>query len=242
MPRKKQTHHHNWKKDFSIAAGATVVVVAISSLLISSHSFQIMGSYTSHVDTNDKVVALTFDDGPLDEHIDEVLDTLTANDVKATFYLIGKEIDAHPAAMKKLATSGHEIGNHGYTHRSLIFLPYRTIANEIELTDESIRASGYTGPITFRPPYGHKYIGLPYYLAAHNRETVLWSLNPDDSFTDAEDMSAYVEDSVLPGDIIILHVMEDHRKEQRKALKTIIPALKKQGYQFVTVSELLRRR
>lgn len=219
-----------------------VGVVAMSSFMISSHSFQIMGSYTSHLETNEKVVALTFDDGPLDKHVDEVLATLSAHDTKATFYLIGKEIDAHPVATKKLVAAGHEIGNHGYTHRSLIFLPYRTIANEIELTDESIRAAGYNGEITFRPPYGHKYIGLPYYLASHARETVLWSLNPDDIFTKADDMSSYVEDNVQPGDVIILHVMEDHRSEQRKALKKIIPALKKQGYQFVTVSELLSRR
>jgi chitin deacetylase len=123
-----------------------------------------------------------------------------------------------------------------------VFIPYKTISREIELTDQAIRTTGYDGPITFRPPYGHKYLGLPYYLASHKRESVLWSLNPDDIFTKAEDMSRYIEDNVQPGDIIILHIMEDHRSEQRKALKQFLPALEQQGYRFVTVSELLSSR
>jgi chitin deacetylase len=242
MGRTKQIHKHAWKKDLAIAISGALLLVVLSSFLITSHSYQILGPYASRVKTTEKIVALTFDDGPLGKHEAEVLSTLKQYNAKATFYLIGKQVNKHPEAARKLAQSGNEIGNHGYTHRSLVFIPYKTITREIELTDQAIRTTGYDGPITFRPPYGHKYLGLPYYLASHKRESVLWSLNPDDIFTKAEDMSRYIEDNVRPGDIIILHIMEDHRSEQRKALKQFLPALEQQGYRFVTVSELLSSR
>ena len=230
------------RNDIIIVLFSLVFVVSLSILTITSRTFQLFGGNISHVATKEKVVALTFDDGPLDSHTEEVLRTLHRFDVKATFFLIGKEIVAHPAATADIIDQGHEVGNHGYTHRSLIFAPYDVIADEVEATDDALRASGYHKPIYFRPPYGHKFIFLPWYLHTHDRLTILWNLTPDDLYKKAEDMSAYVEKNVTPGSIIIMHVMEDHRSEQRKALTQLIPALQKQGYRFVTVSELLSLR
>jgi chitin deacetylase len=244
MPRqqKKKKHVYHWKQDIAYILAGTVLIIAASSIIISNHSFVLFGRSISRLSTNEKIVALTFDDGPRSGHIDEVLSTLDSYHVKATFFLIGKEIDAHPDIARRIAAHGHQIGNHSYTHRSLVFTPYSTIAKEVELTDKSIRSIGYEGPIYFRPPYGHKFIALPFYLAIHDRETVLWNMAPDDLYKKADDMSNYIERSIKPGSIIVLHIMENHRSEQRKALKQFIPALQRQGYKFVTVQEMISRR
>jgi chitin deacetylase len=238
--------HKNLSKqlrdDIFIVSCALVLVVISSVMAINSHTFEFFGGNITHVDTKEKVVALTFDDGPTNGHIPEVLHTLHTYNVKATFFLIGKQVVTHPEATREIIKQGHEVGNHGYTHRSLVFMPYNQVAREVEATDDALRNLGYHKPIEFRPPYGHKFIFLPWYLHSHDRLTIMWSLAPDDLYKKADDMSAYVETNVKPGSIIILHVMEDHRAEQRKALTQFIPALQKQGYRFVTVDELLSLR
>jgi chitin deacetylase len=242
MPAKSKHAIHSTRTTIFTVLAALVAVVAISIIVITSKTFQLFSPAVTRVNTSEKVVALTFDDGPLDSHTDEVLETLDQYGVKATFFLIGKEIAAHPGAARQIVRAGHEIGNHGYTHRSLVFSSYEQIGREVEATDEAIRSIGYSGVIHFRPPYGHKFILLPYYLSTHERTTILWNLSPDDHYKKAEDMSAYVKGNIVPGSIIIMHVMEDHRAEQRKSLDQFIPALQKQGYTFVTVSELLSYR
>ena len=225
----------------SILAGLLIIAGVI---IIPARFFQFFGGEVTRVETEDKVVALTLDDGPDPKYLTETLATLAQYHVKATFFLIGKEIDAHPAAAKQIVAAGHEVGNHSYSHRSLVFMPHGRLEAEIELTDAAIRRAGYKGAIPFRPPYGHKFISLPAYLKAHDRPTVLWSIAPDDDpvKNSAADLSARVERDVKPGSIIILHVMEDHRAESRKALDQFIPALQAKGYEFVTVSDLLTRR
>ena len=242
MAKKTNSLSRHIRDDIFLILLALVFVVTSSLLIITSHTFQFFGGNIDHVDTKEKVVALTFDDGPRDENMQEVLGTLRQYNAKATFFLIGKDIQAHPDAAYQIFRQGHQIGNHSFSHRSLVFMPYDEVAREVEATDNAIRRIGYQQPIYFRPPYGHKFVYLPWYLHDHNRPTIMWSLAPDDFYKKADDMSAYVERSVKPGDIIIMHVMEKHRSEQRKALKQFIPALQKQGYRFVTVSELISLR
>jgi len=119
------------------------------------------------------------------------------------------------------------------------------IAKEIEQTDLLIRQAGYQGDIVFRPPYGKKLFGLPWYLQQHNRLTVMWDLEPESDAAlakDARAMAQYVIANAKPGSIILLHVMYQSRQSSRDALPLIIAGLQQQGYRFVTVNTLLQAR
>jgi chitin deacetylase len=231
MTRRKTEIFKALRVDVFLIIFLVSLIGLVGYSIVTSHTFQFFGGLVHHVSTREKVIALTFDDGPREKHLSEIHAPLEKYNAEATFFLIGKEINAHPAAMKRLVDGGYEIGNHSYDHRSLLFLGPGVLESEITLTDKAIRASGYTGTIPFRPPYGHKFISLPLYMKLHNRQTIMWSIAPDDDprHRTAKQMADNIEKEVKPGSIIILHVMEDHRAEQRKSLEMFIPALHKQG-------------
>ena len=216
----------------------TMMVIVI----ITSTTFQIGGTLISRVNTNEKVVALTFDDGPQPVHTDEIIRTLQKAQVPATFFLIGIEMERHPAETNKLIAAGFEIGNHSFAHDSLVFKSIQTIAKDIESTDSIIRQHGYTGIIQFRPPYGHKFIGLPYYLGSHDRATIMWDVAPDtnSALQPSRDIVKNVLSTVQPGSIIVMHAMYDHNAPARESLSQIIIELRNRGYRFVTIDNLLQ--
>ncbi|MCP2259332.1 Peptidoglycan/xylan/chitin deacetylase, PgdA/CDA1 family [Streptoalloteichus tenebrarius] len=228
----------------SVAVALVVVLVSAFALLrvARSRTFQFFGELVDRVDTTEKVVALTFDDGPDPAGTREILDTLAARRVPATFFLIGRDLAAHPDLGRAIATAGHEIGNHSYSHERMIGVTPGWVAREIESTDTLIRATGYTGRILFRPPNGKKLLALPHYLAEHQRTTVMWDVEPDsDPGEDpsAEEIAAHTVEHVRPGSIVLLHAMYAGRKRTREALGPMIDQLRERGYRFTTVSELL---
>ena len=124
----------------------------------------------------------------------------------------------------------------------MIFRSPSFIADEIERTDVLIRETGYTGPITFRPPYGKRLFLLPRYLHQTGRTTLLWDVEPEsypDVVVSAESIAEHVLENTRPGSIILLHVMYRSRAESRRAVPLIIDGLRDRGYRFVTVSELV---
>ncbi|WP_034761865.1 polysaccharide deacetylase family protein [Rossellomorea vietnamensis] len=205
--------------------------------LMNARTFQLFGGLTDKVETNQKVVALTFDDGPT-ENVDDIIALLKKYDIKATFFLIGNEMEENPEEAKKLVEEGHQIGNHTYSHHRMILKSPSFIKEEIEKTDDLIREAGYSGEIDFRPPNGKKIVGLPYYLSKHHRDTIMWNIEPDTFYTDADDKIDYVNDQVTPGSIILMHAMYDKTGEELKALEGVIQSLSDEGYSFVTVNEL----
>ena len=124
----------------------------------------------------------------------------------------------------------------------MICRSYVFVRDEIERTDELIRAAGYRGDIHFRPPYGKRLIILPYYLWVTGRSTICFDVEPEsyaEVARDADHIVEHVLDIASPGSIILLHVMARNRSTTREALPRIIDGLLAQGYSFVTVSELL---
>ncbi|WP_423408994.1 polysaccharide deacetylase family protein [Heyndrickxia sp. MSNUG] len=200
-------------------------------------TFQFFGDLTYKAETEDKVIALTFDDGPT-KNVDQLLPLLDKYKVKATFFLIGKDIEKHPEEAEKLVEAGHQIGNHTYSHERMVLKSPSFIQEEIEKTDALIRKAGYKGEIDFRPPYGKKLIGLPYYLVKHNRETIMWTLEPETYYANAEDKVKNVLDNIKPGSIILLHPMYDQTDGTIQVIEEILQELTKEGYAFVTVDEL----
>lgn len=204
-------------------------------------SFQFFGGLTSRVSTEKKVLALTFDDAPT-SYTKEVLDILKSKETKATFYVVGKDMVAQPDIGKAITQSGHELGNHSYFHNALVFKTPSSINSEIKKTNMLIRLAGYNGEITFRPPYGKKLFVLPWVLKQNNMKTIMWDVEPDTYHNgDSEGIVKFTLDNVKPGSIIIMHPFCDSTcSADRQALPIIIDKLKENGYQFLTVSELLK--
>ncbi|PIJ96883.1 polysaccharide deacetylase family protein [Lysinibacillus sphaericus] len=216
-----------------------ILTLAFSSYkLMNARNYQLFGNLTSHVETNNKVVALTFDDGPT-KNSDAILSLLDEYQAKATFFLIGKDIEDQPEEARKIAEAGHQIGNHTYSHKRMVLKSPSFIKHEIEKTDDLIADIGYTKSIVVRPPYGKKLIGLPYYLNKHQRETITWNLEPDTFFTQADEKVRYVKENIQPGSIILMHPMYDATDNELQAIKEILQTLKDEGYTFVTIDELL---
>jgi peptidoglycan-N-acetylglucosamine deacetylase len=205
--------------------------------LMNARTYQVFGKLTSQVQTNQKVVALTFDDGPT-KNVDKILPLLEQYNAKGTFFLIGNEIEKDPDEAQKLVKAGEQIGNHTFSHQRMVLKSQSFIKKEIEKTDQLIRQAGYKGEIDFRPPNGKKLIGLPYYLSQHNRDTIMWTLEPDTYYTSASDKINSVKKNVKPGSIILIHAMYDDTGEELKTIKGILQSLSKEGYKFITVNEL----
>ncbi|KJK42821.1 polysaccharide deacetylase [Lentzea aerocolonigenes] len=233
------------RKPTIITAVSLAVVLAAAATLwnvSSSRTFQFFGELVDRVETNEKVVALTFDDGPDPAGAQQVLDTLNEEQIKATFFLMGRDLASHPELGRKIAEAGHEIGNHTYNHKRMVGVLPSTVAKEIEDTDARIKATGYSGEIHFRPPNGKKLFALPHYLSEHHRKTIMWDVEPDSEGTPpAQQIEQDVLSQTKPGSIILLHPMYASRDQTRQALKPIIHKLKERGFRFVTVSALLNQ-
>lgn len=208
--------------------------------LTNSRTYQLAGRLVDRVQTGEKVVALTLDDGPTDR-APEVLALLAEAGVPATFYLNGGDLAARPELGRAIAAAGHELGNHTYTHRRMVLVSPDTVADEIERTDAEIRRTGYRGEITFRPPYCKKLWTLPDYLSDHDRTSITWDVEPEATADTAEGLVAAATEQVRPGSIILLHTMFAGRAASRAAIVPMVRALRADGYRFVTVSELLNQ-
>lgn len=222
---------------------AVVIVIILLSILLfqvsKSRTFQFFGAINARIETDEKAVALTFDDGPTNENTDEILQILREENVKATFYLIGAEIEKNPGEIAKLIADGHEIGNHTFDHKRMVLVTPSFVKDEIERTDELIRKAGYTKEITFRPPFGKKLLVLPWFLSRTGRKTVTWDLEPETFYEKTDQIVHFTTENTKNGSIILLHVMYKSRAESMNAVRPIIKNLRGKGFVFKTVSELL---
>ena len=220
----------------------TLVAAVGLYLLMNARCYQLLGDLVCHGANDHKHIALTFDDAPSESTSDAVLAVLAEKNVQATFFMIGENMARYPQAAQRIAAAGHELGNHSYSHRRFLLRSPAFIAREIEDTNALIRAAGYHGPIHFRPPYGKKLLGLPWYLARHHITTVMWDSEPArHQPPTAEAITAAALAQAHNGAIILLHPFcIDACRAEREALPHIIDGLRAQGYTLTTVSELLK--
>ena len=233
---------NKWVKASLVIVAAVIVVTAAAFQISKSRTFQFFGEIIPRINTRQKVVALTFDDGPTPGVTEDVLSVLDEEGVKATFFVVGSELERHLEEGRKIVAAGHELGNHSYSHKRMVLKTPSFIESEIERTDQLIRQAGYQSTIHFRPPYGKKLILLPYFLSRTSRKTITWDVEPDsypDIAADSNKIVAHVMEKVRPGSIILLHVMYKSRNETRKEVKGVITGLKGQGYSFKTISQML---
>ena len=219
------------------------IALAKPALLHIAHlrNWQWTGTHYDHIPTQQRTIALTFDDGP-GHASDSVLAILARAGVKATFFLTGAEMSHEPECTKRIISAGHEIGNHSWSHQALMFRSPAFIRSEVERTDSIIRALGYKGTIRFRPPFGTKLFYLPYFLSQTNRQTILWDIAPDLDLSlrfNADSIVQFTTRNARPGSIILLHTMYDSVSASLTALPRILHSLQKEGYIVTSVGDLL---
>lgn len=182
-------------------------------------------------------VALSFDDGPYLHYTEEYLKILKANDVGATFFLVGDRIKAYPEAAKLIVKEGFEIGNHSFSHEDLSKKSIKELDTDIQLTNDKINKISNKNPIFLRPPYGFYNNDLLEVAKNNNLTVVTWSVDPKDWQGIApNELIHKVVNNTTDGDIILLH---EGNKNTLIALPYIIKGLQEKGYKIVSISELL---
>ncbi|MEJ6392905.1 polysaccharide deacetylase family protein [Gymnodinialimonas sp. 2305UL16-5] len=207
-----------------------------------ARDFQLFGEIITHGPRDMPQIALTFDDGPTARHTPALLQALADGDAVATFFLVGRDIDANPEAAAAIIEAGHEVGNHSWDHPRMVLMSPAAIREQIIRTDATIRDLGYEGPIQFRPPFGKKLVVLPWILREMGRPTVMWSVEPETLLgadAEANDIAIHVVEQAEAGDIILLHGMFSTNQATRDALPEIITGLRERGFEFVRVSDLI---
>jgi len=185
-----------------------------------------------------KLVALTFDDGPSGRFTQSLLDGLQERGARATFLLCGYRMKQYPELTQRIFDEGHEIGYHGFSHDSMKSMSRMTIAQEIIDTQALLPED--CDPVFLRPPGGFVSDGVRQVAQARLLAILSWSVDPRDWATsDTLSVERAVLKNVKDGDIILLH---DMTMTSVRAALDIVDALQKQGFQFVTVSELARLR
>lgn len=204
--------------------------------------FEFFGEFIRRVNTEEKVVALTFDDGPNPPYTDQILDILDRYQIKATFFVIGRNVEKYPKTARSILSKGHELGNHSYSHTRMIFKLPSFIRSEIEKTDWLLNKLGVTQDILFRPPHGRKLLVLPYIIAKMHKKNIMWSVDSADyQVLNPETIRNNVLEYVRSGSIILLHDGEGDRSQTVIATEMLIKDMKEKGYEFRTVSVLIHQ-
>jgi len=195
--------------------------------------------------TNQKAVALTFDDGPSPVYTPQIMALFKKYQAHGTFFVMGQRVEQHPALVLGLIKAGHEVGNHSFSHPRFTGIAQPCREQELERTAVDLDLLGC--PLSqrlFRPPYSAYDDRLKTYLAHTHRRLVLWSIDSGDwRGLAAPAIINNVLNRVRNGSIIIFHDNDENGRADRhptvEALSIILPALKAAGYRMVTVSELL---
>ncbi len=204
-------------------------------------NYSVKANNIKQANTSEKLVALTFDDGPEILNTPKILDILKEKGVPATFFVMGKQIKEFPDEMKRIVNEGHAIANHTYTHYDSRRIWTDKLRKEIQSTQEEMARVVGKKPDIFRPPYGSFSKADMRLLNELGMRNILWSVDTLDwSGTTAEDILKIVHRDISPGGIVLQHNFQSDRlKGTVVALPKIIDELKAKGYRFVTIQTLL---
>lgn len=230
----------------SVGIPATLLLVLLADGMVRPGSSVLYPTVT-HGSRNGRQVALSFDDGPDPQVTPAVLDALARYGARATFFGIGRALQAQPLLARRIAADRHELGNHSWTHsRWQNFFGVRRQLREIARGARAIaRLTGNAAQPLYRPPVGLKSPPLARAAQRLQLTMVAWSLHSHDTRGgDPTRIAQQVLDRIRPGDIVLMHDGHDlpghHRLAGAQALPQILEGLREKGLQCVTVSELLR--
>ena len=197
-----------------------------------------------HGNPLEKKIALTFDDGPNEPYTSEVLKVLKENNVRATFFLVGKNVEANPQAARDIVAAGHAIGNHSYDHHNLVTRTNDQVRREILKTEKAIEDATGQKTTLLRPPYGEKDALTLRQSSKLGYVMIEWDVSAEDwRRPGPEKIVTNVVPHVRNGSIILMHdgdkIHHGDRSQTVAALPQIIAQLRQEGYEFVTIPDLL---
>lgn len=177
-------------------------------------------------------VYLTFDDGPCPQAILPALDVLANHGTKATFFFSGVDIEKHPMIVQQVHAAGHRIGNHGYSHRQMLFRRKTDLIQEIDRTSKLIEDATGTSPRIFRPPFGVFGSALVNLLRERRTSLVLWDVDTQDFiFGGSRDFARTVLQKTSPGSLLLLHVNAVTSVHLPQYLPSLLRELSSKGMQ-----------
>jgi peptidoglycan-N-acetylglucosamine deacetylase len=203
------------------------------------------GPVYSEIKTTQKVVALTFDDGPYPPYTGQILDILKEYHVPATFFVLGRNAEKYPDLVRRIAAEGHQIGNHTYDHLDLLKVDRSAIAEQVDHTSKIVADITGQKPRVVRPPHGFRDAVVIDVMAERGLKVVEWSVASRDwTNPGADEIAARTLGKVQNGSVVLLHdgdgVAQSAPREQTvAATRQIIKQLLAQGYKMVTVDEIL---
>ncbi len=198
-----------------------------------------LGPAIRYFRVQERAVALTFDDGPVPYGTPNVLEVLRKHGVKATFFMIGMEVDRNPSLAQQVAAEGHEIGNHTYLHTRLKGQDAKTVEEAVRSGAEAIRRVIGVWPTAFRGP-GAPNKSSAALISGYVDNVVLWSIDTTDwKGLSGNALVNKVVGEIHPGAIVLMHDFCYEGAKNAKALETIIQKLKALGYEFRTISEMI---
>ncbi|WP_031422201.1 polysaccharide deacetylase family protein [Exiguobacterium sp. NG55] len=237
--------------EYEVAAGAAGVVEVhipmkeVEPFLLSKldtpttqeEDSPIMSPSNKPLEPNGKYVALTFDDGPHPIVTPHILETLEKYQARATFFMLGSQMEFYPDVARQVALSGHELANHTEHHPDLTQLSEKGVKEELEQVDERIERLTGQRPSLVRPPYGAKNEMIEQIIQTKEQTLALWTVDSFDwSHRNADQMYRLIMDNVHPSAVVLMH---DIHESTAEGLPKVLDALKREGYTFVTMSELL---
>lgn len=187
-----------------------------------------------------KKIALTFDDGPHYKYTEEILDILAEYNIKATFFVVGKLAELHPELVVREITEGHEVAGHTWSHPHLTKISEEALIKEINATEEILFEIAEYRPRLFRPPEGKCGELVRKVAGKLDYKVILWTVDTRDwAHTPSEKISECVLNNTRSGSIILCHDFVGYDSPTPAALRLFIPKLLEEGYEFVTVSDLI---
>lgn len=238
------THSRETRRQRRRMRKLAVLLVAAAVLSFFLHGQIIRGVFSPlvrgviyRVETDRKVVSLTFDVVWMPAETGEILDILDRYQLTATFFLTGNWVRRSPDLAREIMMRGHEIGQHTFSHQRLPELNDNELAREFELMEKALRDELNVTTELFRPPYGEIDERVRDFAAARGYTTVLWSIDPHDWLNPGmEQLASYVLQKVHPGAIVLLHTSASQLPE---ALPAIIEGLRARGFAILPLSALL---
>ncbi|MBE6701850.1 MAG: polysaccharide deacetylase family protein [Ruminococcaceae bacterium] len=196
--------------------------------------------YRSAAKTEQLRVALTFDDGPHPKYTPQILKILKENNVAATFFAVGTNVEAYPALIKQIVEEGHELNNHTFNHNHVGKMSADALEKDIRTCNDTIQRISGVCPRYFRPPEGVCNCDVKEICGDLNMKIVMWSVDTRDwAHTPIEEICRNVKQNTQNGSIILMHDFIGKNSPTPEALRQIIPMLRELGFEFVTVSQLL---
>ena len=222
------------KRVTAFLCAAVILIFAVS------YPVSALTNVYRHSSAQIKKIALTFDDGPHPRYTPKILKILDEYKIKATFFVIGQNIENYPETAKLLAGSGCEIGNHTFSHKNIRKLEPKDIALEMKKCRDVLRDVCGVSTHLIRPPEGAYNTALEELCDDGDYSIILWNIDTRDwAHTPVEDIVKNIYDNVKGGDIILMHDYISGYSPTCEVLSIIIPELIEKGYEFVTVSELI---